>query len=146
VQSNRAEEYLSGIAENDTASMPGGVPCNAQPGWVKLHWYSRKSFRLSTAGTWFYYGVAKPPAPYQFKLSFAPSDLEKLATDNFVRIVESASDSGGEDGRSGAGRSFTDIRWGERRYSQGVSYAWTAAAEIRQTLADVLRRTLATCC
>jgi hypothetical protein len=35
---------------------------------------------------------------------------------------------------------------GERRYSQGVSYAWTAAAEIRQTLADVLRRTLATCC
>ena len=36
-RSNRAGGYLSGVAENETASLPRRRPGDDQPCWVRLH-------------------------------------------------------------------------------------------------------------
>jgi hypothetical protein len=95
--------------------------------WVTLFCYSKKSFRLSTARTWFYYDKPEPRAPHQFELSFAPSEIGQVAK-NFVRFTESAFASDGDHEKIWRWPLFHESkRW-------HVGYAWTRIASDREAL------------
>lgn len=100
--------------------------------WVKLHPYNKKTFRLSTAGTWYFYGNPQPRAPYQFEMSFAPSEADEIS-EGFVRFVESAFASGGD----------PNLIWRWPLFAHWSSfphYAWTKLGKERQTRKETLQR------
>jgi hypothetical protein len=102
--------------------------------WVVLMCYSRRSFRLSTAHTWFHHGSPYPRAPWRFELSFAPAEIAQVAK-GFVRFTETAFASGGASEKIWRWPLFHG--WGTTHWR--VDYAWTRVGGERERLADVLR-------
>lgn len=99
--------------------------------WVKLWPYNGKIFRLSTRGTWFFYGTPQPRAPYGFEMSFAPSEAGEVAK-GLVRFVESAFASDGDESLI--------WRWPLFALSSSPHYAWTRLGKERQTRKENLQR------
>ena len=100
--------------------------------WVALLCYSRKSFRLSTTHTLFYYDKPQPPAPYPFEVSFAPAEVAQIAK-GFVRFTESAFESGGDREKVWPWPLFRE--WGAR----GYDYVWTRTGSEREALANAAK-------
>jgi hypothetical protein len=99
--------------------------------WVKLYCYSSKSFRLSTIGTWFYYNTEQPRAPYGFELSFAPSEVAKIAK-GLVHFVESAFASEGDPSKI----------WKWPLFAHNTTfphYAWTQLGKKREEKVRAIR-------